>query len=234
MDLETLKTLFKIGVITQEQFNLALSGIQTQPEEKQEKEQEEQKKTNIQENPETKEQEIQPDIALLVKKELEKYSVKWKSENEKLKIELEKERKKNLSADELKVLEMKEKEVEIEEREKALKEQENRLYAIKALKKAGLDTGDEESLEIVDFVIGNEETKIDNKVRIFKELIDKKVKSEVDKVFKENGRNPEKGTSRNTGENPYIKGQENLTKQMELELNNPEVAKKMKAAAGLF
>ena len=125
-----------------------------------------------------------------------------------------------------------EKEQEIEEREQSLKEKENRLYAIKAIKSAGLDDGSDKALALVDFVLGDDETGIDEKVKAFSDLVKRFVKAEVDKTFKANGREPEKGGTGNGEKNPYAEGSYNLTEQMRLEVENPELAKTLKTAAG--
>ena len=57
--------------------------------------------------------------------------------------------------------------------------------------------------------------------------------AEVNKRFKENGYTPKKGAELNGGVNPYTKEQFNLTKQMEIENTNPELAAQLKAAAGV-
>lgn len=107
------------------------------------------------------------------------------------------------------------------------------MYAVKAIKEAGLDDGSDVSLSLVDFVMGEDETAINEKVKAFKDLFEKAVKTEVEKRFKENGYTPKQSTSLNGGVNPYMKEQFNLTKQMELETTNPELAAQLKAAAGV-
>ena len=121
------------------------------------------------------------------------------------------------------------------EREAAVKDSENKMYAIKAIKKAGLDDGSETALDILDMVKGADEESTDTNIKALKALIDKLVKTEVDKVFKANGRSPEYGSggAGSNSDNPYLAESFNFTKQMELENSNPELAKKYKAAAGL-
>ena len=126
---------------------------------------------------------------------------KLADENRKLTKALEKLQKEKLSEDELKQLEIENKIAEITERERQVTEKENRLYAIKAIKAAGLDDGSENSLELIDFVMGAAKEEIDSKVKIFGGLINKFVKAEVDRTFKENGRIPGKGTNEDRGGN---------------------------------
>lgn len=154
------------------------------------------------------------------------------NDNKKLREELEKLRKEKLTAEELKALEDEEKEKDLAEREAALKAAENKMYAVKAIKKAGLDDGSETALDILALVNAGDEESIDNNIKALKALVDKLVKAEVEKTFKDNGRNPEKGAAGGADDNPYMANTFNLSKQMEIELTNPELAKKLKAAAG--
>lgn len=155
------------------------------------------------------------------------------NENKKLKEQLEKMKKEKMTDDERKQYELTEKEKEIQERESKLKAQENRLYAIKAIKKAGLDDGSDAALELVDFVVADDEAGIDERVKAFSGLVKKLVQAEVDKTFKNNGGKPPKGGAGGGGDNPYKKETFNLTKQMELEASNPELAKRLQAEAGM-
>ena len=109
---------------------------------------------------------------------------------------------------------------------------ENKLYAVKAIKKAGLDDGSETALDILALVNAGDEESIDSNIKALKALVDKLVKAEVEKTFKDNGRKPEQGSNGAGDDNPYIEKTFNLTRQMELEATNPELAKKLKAAAG--
>ena len=123
------------------------------------------------------------------------------------------------------------KEEEIAQRERALAEKENRLYAIRAIKEAGLDDGGETSLDLIDFVMAEDTEAIDAKIKAFDKLVKAFVKAEVDKTFKEHGRTPEKGIGGGAKTNPYAKETMNLTEQMRLEKENPELAKQLQAAA---
>ena len=155
-------------------------------------------------------------------------------ENDVLREELEKIRKEKLTAEELKQLEDEEREKNLAEREALLKAAENKMYAVKAIKKAGLDDGSETALDILALVNGKDEATIDGNIKALKALVDKLVKAEVDKTFKDSGRNPQQGNGgAGGGDNPYAAGTFNLTKQCELEATNPELAAKLKAAAGV-
>lgn len=117
-----------------------------------------------------------------------------RKKNADLQKKLDRLTKEKLSDDEIKKLEAEDREKALDEREKALQEKENRLYAIKAIKEAGLDDGSDTALEIVDLVISGandtEET-IESKVKTIQALVKKLVAAEVDKTFKANGRVPQ-------------------------------------------
>lgn len=215
MTMEKLKELLANGSITQEEFEEMSKNVK--PEEPPEPEGD-------------PEEGIEEKIAKAVQLAVDRATNKLGNEKKKLKEDLEKERKKNLTAEELKQVEMQEKEQELERKENEIRDKENRMYAIKALKKAELDDGSEESLEFVDFVLANDEENIDKKVKSLSALICARVKKEVEKTFKESGREPGKGSSAGANDNPWSKESWNLTKQMELELKDPEKAKTLKAS----
>ena len=129
-------------------------------------------------------------------------------------------------------MELQEKEDAITQKENELKEKENRMYAIKALKKAELDDGSEDTLDLVDFVMGEDETAIYLKVKALQKFAQRIIKNTTDGIYKTNGRIPGKGGAGGGKDNPWSKENWNLTKQMELEINDPELAKSLKASAG--
>ena len=134
------------------------------------------------------------DLDKLVQARADKQTAELGKKIAALQKELDKERKANMTAEQVQKLEMSEKEKELAEREKMLLDKENRLLAIKAIKAAGLDDGSDKALELVDFVIADNEEAINNKVKAFGDLVKKFVKAEVDKTFKKNGRNPNSGS----------------------------------------
>lgn len=119
-----------------------------------------------------------------------------------LQKELEEQRKANMTAEEVRNFEMSQKESDLAEREKQLQDKENRLIAIKAIKAAGLDDGSDMALELVDFVMAENEESIGRKVNAFGALVKKFVAAEVDKTFRRNGRNPNSGGSHNETADP--------------------------------
>lgn len=130
------------------------------------------------------------DLDKLVNAKAEKLNAEMSKKNSELERELVKLKKEKMTADELKRFEISEKEKTLAEREKMLLDKENRLTAIKAIKEAGLDDGSDMSLELVDFVMADNEDSIRAKTKTFGELVKKFVAAEVDKTFKKNGRNP--------------------------------------------
>ena len=223
MNLEELKALLASGAITEAQFKAMCEkmGFEVEPDDK----------------PDDKGKDEPDDAEKLLEKKIQqavdRATNKLGNDNKTLREELEKLRKEKLTAAELKALEDEEKEKDLAEREAAVKAAENKLYAVKAIKKAGLDDGSETALDILALVNGADETTIDANIKALKALVDKLVKAEVEKTFKGNGRNPDKGAGGGADDNPYLAKSFNLSKQMELEITNPELAKKLKAAAGL-
>lgn len=223
MDLEQLKKLLAEGKITQEVFDELSKKLKDDDDNK--KDDDDKKKDDDKKDDDDLERKIQSIV--------DRATNKLGNENKNLREQLEKLKKEKMSDDERKQYELTEKEKEIQERENELKAKENRLYAIKAIKKAGLDDGSDTSLELVDFVLGEDEQTIDARVKAFNSLVKKVVKAEIEKVFKENGGEPPKGGKNENIENPYKKETFNLTKQMELELKDPELAKRLQAQAGI-
>lgn len=225
MTLDELKKLLEAGHITQEQFD-ELSKNAKEPEPTPDPD----PKPDPEPTPEPFDLEK---LDKIVQSRLDKAMAQERKEKAELKRKLDNLQKAKLTDDELKQIELDEKVKEIAEREKAIADKENRLFAVKAIKEAGLDDGSDTSLSLVDFVMGEDETEIKTKVKAFKDLFDKAVAAEVNKRFKEGGYTPAKGGSLNNGVNPYKTEQYNLTEQMKLEINNPELAAQLKAAAGV-
>lgn len=132
-------------------------------------------------------------IEKLVQAKVDRITADLGKKNADLQKEINKLRKEKLTDEEVKQLEMAEKEQAMEDKEKALLERENRLIAINAIKEAGLDDGSTEALELVDFVIADNEENIKARAASLKSLIDKRVAAEVAKTFKQNGRIPNGG-----------------------------------------
>lgn len=228
MTLEELKALLASGAITQAQFEAMCKQFGFELDEDEDKDEPEDKDKD-KDKDDTAEKLLEKKIQQAVDRATNRLG----NDNKALREELDKLRKEKLTAAELKEIEDAEKEKDLAEREAAVKAAENKLYAVKAIKKAGLDDGSETALDILSLVNASDEATIDTNIKALKALVDKLVKAEVEKTFKGNGRNPEKGAAGGADDNPYMAKTFNLTKQMELEATNPELAKKLKAAAGV-
>lgn len=227
MTLEKLKKLLADGTITQEEFDELAKNVKDAPAPEDDPE----PKPN---NGEPPKNDIDYDkLDKIIQARVDKQMADERRKTAEYKKKLERLQQEKLTDEELKNIEIENKEKEISEREKALADKENRLFAVKAIKEAGLDDGSDTALSLVDFVMGTDETEIKAKVKSFKELFDKAVTAEVNKRFKEAGYTPKKGDTLNNGVNPYTKEQFNLTEQMKLESTNPELAAQLKAAAGV-
>lgn len=224
MSIDELKALLDAGKITKEQFLAMAKAID--PNYTEETEPQTEPSTDPEPGPD-------PDIESIIQRAVDRATNKLGNDNKKLRQQLEALKKNHLTAEQAAELERKQREDDLAERERALQEKENRLYAIKAIKEAGLDDGSPMTLELVDFVLGSTEEDIDAKVKAFNGLVQKFVKAEVDKTFKKHGRDPGQGGSGAGDVNPWAKETLNITKQMILENTNPELAAKLKAAAGV-
>lgn len=228
MTLEKLKALLESGAITQEEFD-ELSKNVNDPNPAAD--------PDPAADPEPKNEPIDYDkLDRIVQARVDKALAEERKKNAQLKQQLEKERKSNLTNEELKKIEDEEREKQLAEREKALADKENRLYAIKVIQDEGLnDSAD--SLALVDFVMGEDETEIDGKVKAFKELftkaVNKAVDAEVKKRFKEGGYTPKKGDGLSGEVNPFKAETLNVTEQIRLKINDPEKAARLMAAAGV-
>ena len=220
MNKEKLDSLLESGTITQEEYEDLLEkyGLkETEPKKEPE--------------PKTDDEDLDEKLEKLIQAKVDKITSKLGKEKAELQKKYDKLKKDKLSDDEAKELELSDKEKEIADRERALLDKENRLYAIKAIKAAGLDDGSDKSLELVDFVLNDDTDVIDSRVKSFANLVKKFVQSEVQKKFIDSGRDPQGGGKSKTADNPYAKETFNLTEQMRLEAEEPEKAKALKAAA---
>ena len=227
MSLEELKALLASGAITQAQFEAMCKQLGFDVSD----DTNDQKKED---DPDNKKDDEEKLLEKKIQQAIDRATNKLGNDNKALREQLDKLKKEKLTAEELQKLEAEEREKDLAEREAAVKAAENKLYAVKAIKQAGLDDGSETALDILSLVNAADTESIDTNIKALKTLVDKLVKAEVAKTFKDKGRNPEKGADGVDNDNPYLAGKSfNLTKQMELEATNPELAKKYKAAAGI-
>ena len=224
MGIEELKELLNAGKITQEQFVAMAKALDPEFEVEEPAHEPEQ----------LREPEPAPDPELekLVQRAVDRATNRLGNENKKLRQQIETIKKNHLTEAQAAELERQQRDEEIEEERKAFREEKNRWYAMKAIKAAGLDDGSENALSLVDYVMGSNEEETDAKVKAFGSILNKFLKAEVAKTFKQHGRNPEQGSG-GGDKNPWTKENWNITQQMNYELTNPELAKKLKAAAGV-
>lgn len=228
MTLEKLKKLLADGTITQEEFDELAKNVKDEPAP------EDDPKPKPDDSDQPKNDGVDYDkLDKIIQARVDKEMAAERKKTAEYKKKLDRLQQEKFTDEELKKIELENKENEIAEREKAIADKENRLFAVKAIKEAGLDDGSDTALSLVDFVMGTDETEITSKVKAFKELFDKTVTAEVNKRFKEAGYIPKKGETLNNGVNPYTKEQFNLTEQMKLESTNPELAAQLRAAAGV-
>jgi len=216
MTIDELKKMLEEGKLTKEQFSKMALAID--PDYKEDSDDKGKKKE-------------EPDIEKMIQQAVDRATNRLGNDNKKLREELEAIKKEKLTAEERAELEKKQEREQFEQERAEFLVEKNKMYAIKAIKAAGLDDGSDASLELVDFVLGADEKAIDARVKAFGALVKKFVAAEVDKTFKDSGRNPGKGSSGGKEDNPYMKETYNLTKQMELEATDPEKAKRLQAAA---
>ena len=218
MTIDELKKMLEEGKITKEQFKTLALAID--PNYK-----------DDDSDPDDKGKKNEPDIEKLIQQAVDRATNKIGNENKRLREELEDIKKEKLTAEERAELEKKQEREQFERERAEFQMEKNKLYAVKAIKAAGLDDGSDKALELVNFVLGSDEKDIDARVKAFGDLVKKFVASEVDKTFKDAGRNPGKGGSGGSEKNPYMKDSYNLTEQMQLEASDPEKAKRLQAAA---
>ncbi|WP_434305906.1 DUF4355 domain-containing protein [Clostridium botulinum] len=164
------------------------------------------------------------DFKSFLDSEKDKHSSKsletWKANNIE-KLINEEIRKRNPQKDEKDiVLEELQRKIEAMEKEKQYEK----------LKNVALKQATEKKLpnELVDYFIGqNEETTINNLTKL-EEIFNSKLETVVQERLKGSSYTPPKGGGEPTTSNPYEKGENfSLTKQMELEISNPELAKQL-------
>lgn len=217
MTIEELKKLLTDGKITEEQFQAMALAIDPDYKE---------------DTPTpTPDADKKPDIEKMIQQAVDRATNKLGNDNKRLRAELETIKKEKLTAEERAELEKKQEREQFEQERAEFQREKHKLYAVKAIKAAGLDDGSDMALELVNFVMGADEKEIDSRVKAFGDLVKQFVASEVDKTFKDAGRNPGKSSSCSEEKNPYTKEHFNLTAQMKLEATDPEKAKRLQASA---
>lgn len=109
-----------------------------------------------------------------------------------LRRELDKMKRAHMSEDERRTADLAERERELAQRELELNSERNRMAALKAIKKAGLDNGGELALRLAEFVQGDNEGETEGRVKDFSALLKGFVDAKVQEHFKAAGRIPGK------------------------------------------
>lgn len=140
----------------------------------------------------TNEQETSSDLTTRISA-AEKLAKQSAGENKKLRAELNKLRQAHMTDEERQTDNLKQREDAVNEKEAALLTEQNRFYAVQAIRKAGLDDGSEASLQIVNLITGDapkDQTGIDERIKNFGKWMKQHDKALTDKLFKSNGRQP--------------------------------------------
>lgn len=223
MTAEKLKELLESGAITQEEFDEMIKNIKDP----------EPPKPNPDNDPDPDlEKDEDETLKRLRQAEIDRALANERKEKAELKKKIERMEKKYLSEEDRRIKEIEEERERFEKERKEFELEKRKTYALKAMKKADADDSEEATLLIEKLVVACEdETEIDDMIALLKTIFEKRDKKTVNKIYKENGYTPKNSENLNGGKNPYIDG--NLTEQMALEINNPDLAAKLKAAAGV-
>lgn len=135
------------------------------------------------------------DLDRRIQSAIDRATQKLGTENKSLRDEIQKLKTANMTDAEKHAADLEERERAVQEREAQVKVEKNRMHAITALKNAGLDDGSTTVVDLIDLVMGADDKAIDKNVAALQSLVNKMVAAEVDKTFKERGRNPVKGNS---------------------------------------
>lgn len=191
MTLEELKVLILDGKITREQFvSMAKTlGFEIYDDPKNEL------INSSKKNSEKDDTENVTNLDDIISRAVDRATNKLGNENKKLREKLAEIQKQKLMSDEQAKAERKKYEHELNQREKQVKEVENKMYALKMIKKAKLDNGDETVFELIDFVMADKKDEIDKKIKTFKNLFERSVDVAINQIFKEHGRMPVKSKS---------------------------------------
>ena len=231
MSIERLKQLLDEGLITQAEFDEMAKNIKDpDPAADPEPVADPEPTTD----PEPKKEPEDVTKSRTFQKELDKKMAAERKKNAELQRKVERMEKKILSDEELKQEEYERQQQEIEEQRREIKIEKNKMYAVKSMQKAEIGNS-EEAMSLMEklVMVCEDETEIDDMIELLKAWKDKDVKAEVDKRFKDNGYTPKKGADINNVVNPFKAETFNLTEQIRLKNDNPELAAKFMAAAGV-
>lgn len=126
------------------------------------------------------------------------------------------------------------KEAELKQEREALAAERAELARLKVENHATKILADKKlPLETLEFVAAEDESKTTDRIDKFTELVDKLVQAKVEEEFAKHGYTPGGGSSNKSVVNPFAKETFSLTEQGKLLRENPELAKKLAAQAGV-
>lgn len=224
MNKEKLDLLLTNGAITQEEYNEALSKLQGNESEMQEKGQEETKQKEVNTFDEDR-------LEKLIQSKVDRLTSKLGREKAELQKELDKLRREKLSAEEVARLEIADQKKQLEEERAAYILERNKNFAKDSLLGANLCSKNDAVLKLTDLVMADDEEGITKKVKVLIDFCQALKIAEDEQRRISAGRNPGSGSNNNNINNPFSKQTFNLTEQMRILKENPELAKQLQATA---
>lgn len=131
-------------------------------------------------------------IERMIQSAVDRATQKLGTENKELKERIDQLTTLNMTDAEKHEHDMLEREKALKAGEAALKMEKNKMYAIGAIKKAGLDNGTDIALNLIDLVMAEDEKTINTRVENLSTFVKQFVTAEVNKTFAANGRQPGK------------------------------------------
>lgn len=167
------------------------------------------------------------DVQRMIQSETDRVRTEYVQKLRAAEAERDELKKQAMSEQERQQYEAEQRAKELEEKDRLLRKRELELYAVDQLRAKELP------LEFRDFVVADDEdatsARLDTLNKLFSEAVEKAVAAR----FAESGRVPKGGDGGKGGaKNPFSKDHWNRTEQMRLMKENPELAKRLKAAAG--
>lgn len=168
------------------------------------------------------------EIAKMIQAEADKVRTEYSKKLKESEEALDKIKREKMSEEEKAKHDLEKAQKDIQDRESALLKREVELHAIDVITKKELP------LNFREFLVGSSVEDTDKRVDTFAAAWASAIKEAVEKRFKDNGDDHKKGGGGGGGQdNPWKSETFNLTKQGQLLKNDPELAKTLKAAAGV-
>ena len=139
------------------------------------------------------EQQDSSSLERLIQSAVDRATQKLGTKNKQLESQIQQLQTLNMTEAEKHEHEISAREKALKDGEAALKTEQNKLYAMGAIKKAGLDDGSADSIALIDLVMADDEKGIDEKVKSLGALVTSLVQKEINRTFVQNGRSPGRG-----------------------------------------